>query len=94
MQIGSTTRKTAEDLAQLRVAFSDKASIDESQSVRSWLLPEGIDTETKFEAALRLRHPLTGQWLLDSNNFRDWLSRESGCIWVYGIRKQSYCCYW
>jgi hypothetical protein len=93
MQIESTTRRTAEDLAQFRLAFSDKVNVDESQSVRSWLLPEGIDTQTSFEAAQNLRHPFTGKWFLNSNTFRDWLSQEGGCIWVYGIRKYlNSCC--
>jgi hypothetical protein len=87
MRIDHTTRQTAEDLAQLKFVISDKISADERQSICSMLLPDGVDTKTTFETALRLRHPLTSKWFLNSNIFNDWLNREGGLFWVHGIRK-------
>jgi hypothetical protein len=61
IQIQSITYQTAKELAQLKLAFSDKTNLEENAAVRGWLLPDGIDPETDFEAALRLRHSLTGR---------------------------------
>ena len=87
MQVQNTTFQIAEDVSQLKIAFSDKVSTEEKAAVYSWLLPDGIDTDTSFEVALSLRHPSTGRWFLSSNTFQDWSKRESGYFWVYGIRK-------
>jgi hypothetical protein len=87
MRVQSTAFQTAEDVSRLKIAFSNRAGTEENAAVYSWLLPHGIDTNTSFEAALSLRHPSTGRWFLSSNNFQDWLKRESGRFWVHGIRK-------
>jgi hypothetical protein len=86
MQIYGIAHQTAEDLAEIKTAFSHKNDLEEVASVRSWLLPNGIDPETDFESASRLCHPSTGRWFLDSNTFRDWLNSGNGFFWVYGIR--------
>ena len=76
MQIESITHQTAEELAQLQLAFLDKNELEENAAVRGWLLLDDVDPETDFEAAFRPRHSLTGQWFLDSDTFGDWLSSK------------------
>jgi hypothetical protein len=86
MEMQSITHQTAEDLALLKLTVSDKTNLEENAAVRGWLLPDGIDPETDFEAASRLRHSSTSRWFLDSDTFRNWLSSRNGFFWVYGIR--------
>jgi hypothetical protein len=86
MDIHSLANQTAEDLSQLKVSLSERAILDEAASVRSWLLPNVIDPETDFDAASKLRHPLTGSWFLESDTFCHWLKSKNGFLWIYGIR--------
>lgn len=87
MQIKSATYEAAENFAQLKGAFNAKVEEDERVTIRRWLHPDGIDPEPSFKAALNLRHPSTGTWLLDLDSFQAWLESDNACIWLYGIRK-------
>jgi hypothetical protein len=36
----------------------------------------------------RRRHPRTGVWLTETDEFKEWMARDcSACLWCYGIRK-------
>jgi hypothetical protein len=87
MQIKSNTNDAAENVVQLKDIFNAKLEEDERVTIRRWLHPDGVDSESSFKSALNLRHPSTGTWLLDSNSFQAWLKSNNACIWLYGIRK-------
>lgn len=89
MEIQSITYQAAEDLSLIKLALLEKTNVEENATVRGWLLPDDIDPETDFEAALMTRHSLTGQWFLDSDTFCNWLGSRNGLFWVYGIRMYS-----
>jgi len=82
-------QNTALDVAYLKSAVNTKMEEEELISIRRWLHPDGIDSEASLTAALNLRHPDTGEWLLTSGDFELWLESRNGCLWLYGIRKSS-----
>lgn len=50
--------------------------------ISSWLkIP---DPSTNYHAALRKRHPDTGQWLLDGQEFADWRNSAPSLLWLHG----------
>ena len=54
------------------------------RAIADWLSP--LNFFQKQIDVLNRRHPGTGQWLLDSSEFRDWLSGAEQTLWCHGIR--------
>ena len=52
------------------------------RSVFSWI--DGIDGEDDKEMASSRRHPDTGVWLFDREEFADWLNGVSNVLWLTG----------
>jgi ankyrin repeat protein len=50
--------------------------------IRKWLAAP--DPSVNFQKALKLREPHTGQWLLESDLYREWKENAS-FIWLHGI---------
>lgn len=42
------------------------------------------DPSINFHAALQKRHPKTGRWLLDSQQFASWKAATSSSMWLHG----------
>ena len=42
------------------------------------------DPSTNYHAALEKRHPETGFWLLNSQDFIEWKSSKCSFMWLYG----------
>lgn len=40
---------------------------------------------SEFEMAKKLRHPLTGLWLTEGADFKDWLATPNSSLWLTGI---------
>lgn len=51
----------------------------------NWLSP--IDFDAQHEAISSLPEKGTGQWILDSKEFRAWCSGQGETLWCPGIRK-------
>jgi len=53
--------------------------------IKKWLLPP--DPSTNFNEAKGKRHPGTGSWFLESDQFTKWKSgaRHCHCLWLHGI---------
>ncbi|KAI0552688.1 hypothetical protein F4679DRAFT_571458 [Xylaria curta] len=51
--------------------------------IRKWLSPP--DPSTNYNNALRLRHPGSGQWLLDQAAYSDWKLKKKSFLWLHGI---------
>lgn len=73
------------------VKSSLEASIQEEDqvSIRKWLHPDGVESEAHFKAALKRKHPDTGKWLLESEDFASWVLGHRNCLWLYGIGMNS-----
>ncbi|KLU92528.1 hypothetical protein MAPG_11473 [Magnaporthiopsis poae ATCC 64411] len=46
---------------------------------------EKVNPQKYYDASLALRHPLTGLWLLELPEFKDWLSEPASKLWLRGI---------
>lgn len=55
----------------------------ERRKVLDWIQP--YDPHQNHVMSLRLRHPGTGLWLIESDEFKSWLSCPSAKLWCYGI---------
>ena len=44
-----------------------------------------IDFRKNHETALKLRHPATGIWLTDGNEFKHWIATKNASLWLFGI---------
>lgn len=56
---------------------------EERRKILDWIQP--YDPHQNHEMSLRLRHPGTGLWLIESNEFKSWLRCPSAKVWCYGI---------
>lgn len=54
----------------------------EEEKIMSWLSP--TKTSSLYKAAKANHTPSTGQWLLDSNEYKNW-RRSCGILWLYGV---------
>ncbi|KIW99546.1 uncharacterized protein Z518_11285 [Rhinocladiella mackenziei CBS 650.93] len=62
-------------------AIHDDVIIEQRNRLSQWLrLP---DPSTNYHTALQKRHPETGLWLLNGQDFRDWKSSTS-LMWLHG----------
>lgn len=50
----------------------------------AWLAPQDVEPKENHFASRRLQQKGTGKWFLDSAEFRDWKSKDSGLLWVCG----------
>lgn len=44
-----------------------------------------VNPISNHKAALKLRHPGTGTWLAESDQYIEWLETERSMLWLYGI---------
>ncbi|KAH0538021.1 hypothetical protein FGG08_005382 [Glutinoglossum americanum] len=63
--------------------FLSQAVPNLRHTIADWLSP--LNFIQKQSDVLDRRHPGTGQWLLDSDMFRDWLSGAEQTLWCRGI---------
>ncbi|EGX53213.1 hypothetical protein AOL_s00006g591 [Orbilia oligospora ATCC 24927] len=48
-----------------------------------WLSPP--DPSVNYDKALQQRHKATGGWFLGGDTFKEWKTRQSSFLWLYGI---------
>ena len=56
--------------------------------IANWL--SSLDFRERLTDFLEKRTEGTGQWLLESQPFHDWLAGESRILWCSGIREQPF----
>lgn len=44
-----------------------------------------MNPRSNHEMSLKLRHPSTGLWLTEGDEFKTWLNEENSKLWLYGI---------
>ncbi|KAG0636032.1 hypothetical protein HOY80DRAFT_979434 [Tuber brumale] len=49
----------------------------------NWLSP--AERWRNYDAACMLRHPGTGGWLTERDDFKEWLQKDNSMLWVHGI---------
>jgi hypothetical protein len=64
-------------------------SLDEkNEKILNWLSPSNV--QDKQNDVFNLHHADTGQWLVRSQEFRQWLDGNSSVLWCCGDRKCNY----
>lgn len=72
---------TVEEVKQIVDSLRHKANVAE---VKKWLAP--ADPSMNIHAARGLRHPGTGDWLVESHKFQQWLHRPlHRYLWLHGL---------
>ena len=67
-----------------RTEAETRAAIDkEEQKILDSIGP--IDPGKNHDMSLSLRHPATGLWFTESNEFKQWLTRKNARLWLHGI---------
>jgi hypothetical protein len=56
---------------------------DETQTIRSWL--NAPNPEIKQNIFNQKHHKGIGEWFLNSDSFRNWLSTSDSFLWVHGV---------
>ncbi|KAK4679893.1 hypothetical protein QC764_208180 [Podospora pseudoanserina] len=78
-QVHKETSATREDVTQIK----SKLGKEEDEEVLDWLTK--IDYGPQQSDYLKRRQPGTGQWLLDSEKFKGWLSASNQTLFCPGI---------
>lgn len=60
-------------------------SNDTRKRTIEWISP--LDFRVKLNEVLASHEPGTGQWLLQSPKFKEWLNGSTRILWCYGIRE-------
>ncbi|RDW93708.1 uncharacterized protein DSM5745_01030 [Aspergillus mulundensis] len=53
------------------------------QKVLDYFTP--VNPQVYLETSLQLRHPLTGLWLTEEQDFKTWISEQNAKLWMSGI---------
>jgi hypothetical protein len=83
MAVDSST--TAADIAYIKSAISIKIDEDEKAEIRKWLYSDVTNSNSVLNFALSTRHPDTGNWFLESEEFKGWKSLKESSLGVYAI---------
>lgn len=67
--------------------LQERDRVEEHKYLLQWLNPNSINAEENLNEALKRHHPGTGQWLFDSQSFKQWSTGQSSMLWMHGIRK-------
>jgi Cdc6-like AAA superfamily ATPase len=64
------------------VEASIRVSVERRQVISHFMT---VNPEEQYQASRRLRHPLTGQWIVHVPEFKSWLERPASKLWLSGI---------
>lgn len=53
------------------------------EKILDFFLP--VNPQINFETSIRLRHPMTGLWLLEEQVFKNWIYNPNAKLWMSGI---------
>lgn len=68
------------------IPSADDSRVKKRREILQWLCTD--DMESTHERHYKKRLPTTGQWLLDTQEFRSWRDAvTSGLLWCHGTRK-------
>lgn len=78
--------KEVSDLTEImkKVQINTQITVQEKQrQVLNYFMK--INPQPNLEMSLKLRHPMTGLWLIDSYKFTTWLENPGSRLWLSGI---------
>lgn len=79
-KLGYQVQADAQETKQVVTAQFENHQRDQ---INAWL--SAPDPSTNHNIATDLRHPDTGQWFLDSNEYRDWKAKLNNSLWLHGM---------
>jgi hypothetical protein len=71
------------NLHEARRDIENVAIRQKRDQIKDWLSPP--DPSTNYNKALQQRQEGTGTWLLQSEEFTQWNTRQNSLLWLYGI---------
>jgi hypothetical protein len=71
------------NLHEVRRDIEDVAIRQKRDQMKNWLSPP--DPSTNYNKALQQRQQGTGMWLLQSDEFTRWKTRQNSLLWLHGI---------
>lgn len=83
----NAARKIDLNVDAVKGAILEQLDDSKRQQLMDWACPEDTGSEESYEAALRLKQPMTGKWFLESHVFRQWLETKNTLLWLHGIRE-------
>lgn len=85
--IEGSLKRAEDDAAYLKFENDQRRGEEEHAKLKAWMIYDAVCPEENYEAALSSRQPGTSSWFLEEPSFLEWLSRDNGLMWVYGIRE-------
>jgi hypothetical protein len=67
----------------------NKLRDEESRRIVEWLSP--LDFSADQIDYYNIREKGTGEWILDTDEFKEWINGSKRTLWCHGIRKSLYC---
>jgi hypothetical protein len=61
------------------------ATTEKRLKIENWLSPP--DPSSNHHAACKTRQPTTGEWFINSEEFKNWKINSRSFLWLSGIRK-------
>jgi ankyrin repeat domain-containing protein 50 len=83
------TLEIHEGVGELTKQFVVSSLDQRKRRVEEWLAAQ--DPFPNHVAARKKRQPLTGDWFLQGELYKSWISTPRSFLWLYGIRKLSLC---
>ncbi|MCJ1251149.1 Ankyrin-2 [Trapelia coarctata] len=81
--IQDTVNHVREEAEAQRLRDEIKAiQMERENLLKDWT---AINPEIQHSSAIRLRHPGTGEWFLDGEDFKSCLESHNPALWLYGI---------
>lgn len=73
-------------------SLTENAETRKLQEQRSKILGRwaAVDPQPQHTTAFQLRHPLTGLWFTEGDDFKAWLDGHERSLWLSGIRECKY----
>lgn len=75
--------KVERDILEVGHNIQDLVSESRKDKIYTWLPPP--DPSTNYNKAVQQRQEGTGLWLMRSNQFCLWLTKQNSFLWLYGI---------
>ncbi|KAI0103982.1 ankyrin repeat-containing domain protein [Nemania sp. FL0031] len=88
---GKLQEDTNKRLASVQVTVDEilkintKVTLDEKRREVLSLFNQFANPSQDFETAQRLRHPSTGLWFINSDDFKEWRATPGSRLWITGI---------
>lgn len=80
--VAAAVNTISHDVSQIRIYNSSQITDQNIEKLRQWL--KAPDPSSNHNSAIKLRNEGSGNWLLQSHLYQDWLSSPRAFLWLYG----------